>query len=66
MAAGQRRAKTMAAPNPLLAVCDMETYFVMSRNNIPKPLLSVIVVCDHNPLTTCPYAAIVTFAGVLR
>src|ERR1700682_2552938 len=28
-----------------------------------KPLLSVIVICDHNPLTTCPYAAIVTFAG---
>jgi hypothetical protein len=41
----------------------METYFVMSRNNIPKPLLSVIVIRDRNPLTTRASTAIVTVSG---
>jgi hypothetical protein len=35
----------------------------MSRNNIPKQLLSVIVIRDRNPLTTRASTAIVTFAG---
>jgi len=38
----------------------------MSRNNIPGPLLSVIVIRERNPLTYHASTAIVTFAGVLR
>jgi len=35
----------------------------MSRNNIPKQLLSMIVIRDRNPLTTRAATAIVTVSG---